>query len=105
MCSKNRPGWAYSWQAALSGMLAAPTCRLPARQPVSQAVASRSAAHIHCLPRRRRVCRDMNQATSQDVFVGPYLDDPEVRAKFSKSYYAMTDGFLVGGCWVPCAWH
>jgi len=37
--------------------------------------------------------------------VGPYLDDPEVRAKFSKSYYAMTDGFLVGGCWVPCAWH
>lgn len=37
----------------------------------------------------------MNQATSQDVFVGPYLDDPEVRAKFSKSYYAMTDGFLV----------
>ncbi|PRW58849.1 cytochrome P450 [Chlorella sorokiniana] len=38
--------------------------------------------------------RDMNQATSQDVFVGPYLDDPEVRAKFSKSYYAMTDGFL-----------
>ena len=23
--------------------------------------------------------RDMNQATSQDVFVGPYLDDPEAR--------------------------
>ena len=37
----------------------------------------------------------MNQATSQDVFVGPYLDGPGVRAKFSRSYYDMTDGFLV----------
>ncbi|PSC76027.1 cytochrome P450 [Micractinium conductrix] len=38
--------------------------------------------------------RDMNQTTSQDVFLGPYLDDAEVRAKFSKGYTAMTDGFL-----------
>ena len=55
--------------------------------------------------------RDMNQATSQDVFVGPYLDDPEVRTKFSKSYYAMTDGFLVrrrgagGEAWVDVGEH
>ena len=46
----------------------------------------------------------MNQATSQDVFVGPYLDDPEVRAKFSKSYYAMTDGFLVRAGRVGAGW-
>lgn len=51
----------------------------------------------HACPLTRR---DMNQATSQDVFVGPYLDDPVVRAKFSSSYYAMTDGFLVS--LVPC---
>ena len=41
------------------------------------------------------VCRDLNQYTSQDVFLGPYLDDPAVRAKFSAGYTAMTDGFLV----------
>lgn len=42
----------------------------------------------------REDVRDMNQNTSQDVFVGPYLDGPGVREKFSRSYYAMTDGFL-----------
>ena len=50
---------------------------------------------------------DMNQTTSQDVFLGPYLDDAEVRAKFSKGYTAMTDGFLVSwrlpsSCWSVC---
>ena len=39
-------------------------------------------------------CRDMNQMTSQEVFVGPYLDDPAVKAEFSKAYRAMTDAFL-----------
>jgi cytochrome P450 family 710 subfamily A protein len=39
--------------------------------------------------------RDLNQFTSQEVFVGPYLDDPVVREKFSKAYSAITDGFLV----------
>jgi hypothetical protein len=43
----------------------------------------------------RDAVRDMNQATSQDVFVGPYLDGPGVRQNFSRAYYAMTDGFLV----------
>ncbi|KAL4859752.1 Cytochrome P450 710A2 [Chlorella vulgaris] len=42
----------------------------------------------------REHCRDLNQATSQDVFLGPYLDDPLVRATFSQSYTDMTDGFL-----------
>lgn len=42
----------------------------------------------------RESVRDMNQATSQDVFLGPYLDDPQVRANFSRGYSAMTDGFL-----------
>lgn len=37
----------------------------------------------------------MNQETSQDVFLGPYIQDPEVRRKFSRAYYAMTDGFIV----------
>ncbi|EFN57366.1 hypothetical protein CHLNCDRAFT_30281 [Chlorella variabilis] len=44
---------------------------------------------------RESVRWDMNQATSQDVFLGPYLDDPQVRANFSRGYSAMTDGFLV----------
>lgn len=44
----------------------------------------------------RDACRDMNQMTSQEVFVGPYLDDPEVTAKFSKAYRVMTEAFLVG---------
>ncbi|KAL6781877.1 hypothetical protein ACKKBF_B09810 [Auxenochlorella protothecoides x Auxenochlorella symbiontica] len=30
----------------------------------------------------------------QEVFVGPYLDDPEVTAKFSKAYRVMTEAFL-----------
>lgn len=40
-------------------------------------------------------CRDMNQETSQEVFVGPYLDDPVVKEKFSVAYRNMTDAFLV----------
>lgn len=42
----------------------------------------------------RDSCRDMNQMTSQEVFVGPYLDDPEVKAKFGKAYRDITDAFL-----------
>ena len=37
--------------------------------------------------------RDMNQETSQDVFVGPYLA-PELRSEFSAHFRNMTDGFL-----------
>ena len=37
--------------------------------------------------------RDMNQETSQDVFVGPYLA-PELREEFGMHYRNMTDGFL-----------
>ena len=42
----------------------------------------------------RDFVRAMNQQTSQEVFVGPYLDDPVVRAKFSQAYSDMTDAFL-----------
>eukprot|EP00877_Chromochloris_zofingiensis_P010637 jgi/Chrzof1/5827/Cz16g17100.t1 len=46
-------------------------------------------------PRELRLAvRDMNAETSQEVFVGPYLDDPKLRIKFSDAYRAMTDGFL-----------
>ena len=37
--------------------------------------------------------RDMNQETSQDVFVGPYLPE-SLRAEFGEHYRNMTDGFL-----------
>lgn len=37
--------------------------------------------------------RDMNQETSQDVFVGPYLP-ASLREQFSAHYRNMTDGFL-----------
>lgn len=33
----------------------------------------------------RNYIRDLNAFTSQDVFAGPYLDDPEVRSKCSGS--------------------
>lgn len=36
----------------------------------------------------------MNAQTSQNVFLGPYLDDLEVRHEFGVRYRAMTDGFL-----------
>lgn len=42
----------------------------------------------------RECVRDLNQMTSQEVFIGPYLDDPDTKAKFSKGYRDMTDGFL-----------
>ncbi|GAB4823926.1 hypothetical protein N2152v2_010972 [Parachlorella kessleri] len=38
--------------------------------------------------------RDMNQETSQEVFVGPYLDDPAVKEKFGVAYRHLTDSFL-----------
>lgn len=38
--------------------------------------------------------RNLNLMTSQEVFVGPYLDDPETKRKFSEGYMAMTDAFL-----------
>lgn len=43
---------------------------------------------------RMMVCRDMNAATSQEVFAGPYLDDPAEKAKFSAAFMDMTNGFL-----------
>lgn len=45
--------------------------------------------------------RDLNQDTSQQVFIGPYLDNDEVRAKFSAGYRAMTDAFLAFPLCVP----
>ena len=45
--------------------------------------------------------RNMNQQTSQEVFVGPYLDDPVVKKKFSQAYSDMTDAFLAFPLCVP----
>ena len=42
----------------------------------------------------RPFVRDLNQMTSQEVFIGPYLDDPEIKAKFTHAYRDITDGFL-----------
>ena len=36
----------------------------------------------------------MNAATSQEVFAGPYLDDPAEKARFSAAFMDMTAGFL-----------
>ena len=36
----------------------------------------------------------MNLLTSQDVFAGPYLDDPVEREKFGRAFLDMTNGFL-----------
>lgn len=44
--------------------------------------------------------RDMNQETSQEVFVGPYLP-AEARAEFGMHYRNMTDGFLALPLLVP----
>jgi hypothetical protein len=35
-------------------------------------------------------CRDMNAWTSQEVFAGPYLQDPVERKKFSSAFIDMT---------------
>lgn len=42
----------------------------------------------------RDYLRNLNLMTSQEVFVGPYLDDPETKRKFSEGYLAMTEAFL-----------
>ena len=36
----------------------------------------------------------MNAATSQEVFAGPYLQDPAEKQRFSDAFIAMTKGFL-----------
>ena len=47
------------------------------------------------------ICRDLNAATSQEVFAGPYLDNPEEREKFSAAFMDMTQGFLAFPLCVP----
>mmetsp|Transcript_6661 Transcript_6661/g.19183 ORF Transcript_6661/g.19183 Transcript_6661/m.19183 type:complete len:518 (+) Transcript_6661:369-1922(+) len=42
----------------------------------------------------KHAIRDMNAATSQGVFAGPYLTDEKERAKFSDAFIDMTKGFL-----------
>ena len=46
-------------------------------------------------------CRDMNAATSQEVFAGPYLTDPVKRQKFSDCFQDMTQGFLAFPLCIP----
>lgn len=45
----------------------------------------------------------MNAETSQEVFVGPYLDDPAERARFSEAFAAMTSAFLAFPLCLPGA--
>lgn len=45
--------------------------------------------------------RDLNQQTSQQVFLGPYLDDPAEQATFSRAYSDITLGFLAFPLCVP----
>ena len=52
-------------------------------------------------PWRRPPCRDMNAATSQEVFAGPYLTDPVKRQKFSDCFQDMTQGFLAFPLCIP----
>jgi cytochrome P450 family 710 subfamily A protein len=49
----------------------------------------------------RPYIRDLNQMTSQEVFIGPYLDDPETKARFTQAYRDMTDAFLAFPVCVP----
>ena len=46
-------------------------------------------------------CRDLNAATSQEVFAGPYLDDPIEKEKFSSAFMDMTQGFLAFPLCIP----
>ena len=46
-------------------------------------------------------CRDLNAATSQEVFAGPYLDDPAEKEKFSSAFMDMTQGFLAFPLCIP----
>ncbi len=47
------------------------------------------------------MCRDLNAATSQEVFAGPYLDDPVEKGKFSAAFMDMTQGFLAFPLCIP----
>ena len=47
------------------------------------------------------ICRDLNAATSQEVFAGPYLDNPQEKEKFSAAFMDMTQGFLAFPLCVP----
>ena len=47
------------------------------------------------------ICRDLNAETSQEVFVGPYLDDPLEKEKFSLAFMDMTQGFLAFPLCIP----
>lgn len=49
----------------------------------------------------RPFVRDLNAFTSQEVFAGPYLDDPAEREEFGKSYMAMTEAFLCAPIFFP----
>jgi cytochrome P450 family 710 subfamily A protein len=66
----------------------------PTRAALEAAAASVPPQTFTPLREVRDLVRDMNAYTSQEVFAGPYLDDPEERAAFSQAYRAMTDGFL-----------
>ncbi|CAL5229225.1 g12509 [Coccomyxa viridis] len=49
----------------------------------------------------RPFIRDLNAATSQEVFAGPYLDDPLEKEKFSSAFMDMTQGFLAFPLCIP----
>lgn len=60
------------------------------RDHISKWLASHEGKEVEIRP----FIRDLNQMTSQEVFIGPYLDDPETKKRFTKAYSDMTDAFL-----------
>ena len=67
--------------AGFAGQAAHPTCCCPAPWRCRDHVDQWLAANGNKPFEMRNYIRDLNAFTSQDVFAGPYLDDPAVRRK------------------------
>ncbi len=60
------------------------------RRHVAEWLAEHGGREVELRPLLRR----LNLATSQEVFVGPYLEGAEAKARFSAAYQDITDAFL-----------
>ena len=49
----------------------------------------------------RRMFRDLNVATSRQVFAGPYFESKEEIEKFGEAFLHMTEGFLALPICIP----
>ena len=47
------------------------------------------------------MCRDLNVATSRQVFAGPYFESNEEIEKFGEAFLHMTEGFLALPICIP----